>query len=55
MLVMVFVVVRSIMVFFVDGLVVEGLMHVLVLRNLGEHNMNRFHYLKMRMVIVGSG
>jgi uncharacterized membrane-anchored protein len=53
--VMVFVVVRSIMVFFKDDLVVEGLMHVLVLGNLGEHNMNHFHYVKMRMVIIGSG
>jgi hypothetical protein len=55
MLVMVFVVVRSAMVFFVGDLVIQGLLHVWLLGNLGEHSRNPFHSVKMRMVIVGSG
>lgn len=30
-------------------------MHVGVLGNLGEHSGNPFHFVNMRMVIVGSG
>jgi hypothetical protein len=43
------------MVFFVGDLVVEGLMHVWVLGNLGEPSRNPFHSVNMSMVIVGSG
>jgi hypothetical protein len=50
MLVMVFVVVRSAMVFFVGDLVVEGLMHVWVLGNLGEHSWNPFHSVKIKII-----
>jgi hypothetical protein len=50
MLVMVFVMVRSAMVFFIGDLVVEGLMHVWVLGNLGEHSRNPFHYVKIKII-----